>query len=226
MKPAGDDLLPPHIEIVRRRRRTVELRLEKGRLRARVPLRIGNAELDRILPELRARLWRALSRERVFDERRLEDLAREVARTHLADLDLPPFTVRFSRRQQRRWGSCTTDLQTGKGSIRISERLRGHPSWVLRHLLLHELAHLVVPNHGPRFAALVGRDERHKEAEAYLQALESVGMLGEGFPEGAALLSFIPAAVHAPVPSEADEEPGQLPLFGVEAPSRPSARPA
>ena len=42
-------------------------------------------------------------------------------------------------------GSCTP----AEGSIRVSDKVRGMPGWVLDYVLLHELAHLIEPGHGP-----------------------------------------------------------------------------
>jgi hypothetical protein len=193
----------------------VELRLEEGRLVARVPRRISAQELAPVLSGLRRQLWRGLARSRVFDEARLDALAREVVRCRLDDLDLPPFTVRFSRRQRRRWGSCSSDGRNG--SIRISERLRGHPAWVLEHLLLHELIHLRVPDHGPRFQALLERCPHRQRAEGYLEALEGLQLLGQETPEGAALLARLRTRVEVDA-QEASIPPSDgiadLPLFG------------
>jgi len=126
-------------------------------------------------------LWSQLQKQRVFDDTSLERLARKVAAKHLRDIPLPPFQVKFSTRQQKRWGSCTTG--TNEGSIRISSRLLGHPIWVLEHLLLHELIHLVVTNHGPDFHALMERCPFQERAGGYLDALETLGMLTEETPD-------------------------------------------
>ena len=60
-----------------------------------------------------------------------------------------PTSVRWSTNQGRRWGSCTPS----DGTIRISDRVRGMPRWVLDYVLLHELAHLLHAGHGPDFWA-------------------------------------------------------------------------
>ncbi len=44
------------------------------------------------------------------------------------------------------------------------------PEWVLDWVLVHELAHLAVPDHGDRFKALVSRYELGERAEGYLIA--------------------------------------------------------
>src|SRR5690625_6297870 len=64
-----------------------------------------------------------------------------------------PKSVTWSSSQNRRWGSCTP----ATGSIRISDRLKGMPHWVLDYVLLHELAHMITPDHSSQFWALLDR---------------------------------------------------------------------
>lgn len=185
---AVTELLQGSIELRRGRRRSVELTLEEGRLVARAPRRVPRHELDPVLEDLREQLLRRLRRRRVFDDAALEARARRVARLHLSDQRLPPFTVRFSRRQRKRWGSCTVHADCGE--IRVSAQLQGHPNWVLDHILLHELAHLVVPDHGPRFQRLIERSPDHDRGRGYFEALETVDLLGQEL--GSVALSAAP----------------------------------
>jgi predicted metal-dependent hydrolase len=75
-----------------------------------------------------------------------------------------PQSIRWVGNQQRRWGSCTSR----SGEIRISDRLRHVPAWVLDAVLVHELAHLVEPTHSPHFRRLAGRFPRMEEADTFL----------------------------------------------------------
>ena len=68
--------------------------------------------------------------------------------------------------QNTRYGSCTV----GKASIRLSDVLAGMPDWVRDYVLVHELAHLVVPNHSAEFWALVQRYPLTERARGYLIA--------------------------------------------------------
>jgi hypothetical protein len=113
----------------------------------------------------------------------IDDLVRRVLnyRPHLAasDVDLAaraalladryldgvkPSSIRWVTNQRNQWGSCSC----GTGEIRISDRLRVVPGWVLDAVLVHELAHLVEPNHSPRFRTLADRYERSREADVFL----------------------------------------------------------
>jgi predicted metal-dependent hydrolase len=62
------------------------------------------------------------------------------------------------------WGSCST-----QGNINISVRLLFAPDPVVDYVLIHELAHLVHPNHSARFWNLVERiDPTYTEKEKHL----------------------------------------------------------
>ncbi len=73
-------------------------------------------------------------------------------------------SIRWVGNQQHRWGSCTSRT----GEIRISERLRFVPGWVLDAVLVHELAHLIEPTHSARFRRLANRYPRTEEADTFL----------------------------------------------------------
>lgn len=76
-----------------------------------------------------------------------------------------PSSVRWVGNQQRRWGSATPATRT----IRLSDQLRGMPSWVIDYVLVHELAHLLVSGHGRDFWALVAAYEQTERARGYLE---------------------------------------------------------
>jgi predicted metal-dependent hydrolase len=45
------------------------------------------------------------------------------------------------------------------------------PDYVVDYVLLHELAHLIEPGHGPAFSALMAGYERLERAEGYLDGV-------------------------------------------------------
>lgn len=110
-----------------------------------------------------ARLERQERRRRPGDA----DLMARAARLSERYLDgaASPRSVRWVENQRARWGSCTPE----DGSIRLSHRLQGMPTWVVDYVLLHELAHLIVADHGPEFWRLLARYPRTERARGYLE---------------------------------------------------------
>jgi predicted metal-dependent hydrolase len=101
--------------------------------------------------------------------------ARRLAREY----GLPrPRTVRWVDNMRQRWGSCTPE----DGSIRISSRLAAYPSWVLDYVLVHEVAHLLVPSHGPAHDALVDRFAFAERARGFLIAVDIDANHGDDAP--------------------------------------------
>jgi predicted metal-dependent hydrolase len=47
------------------------------------------------------------------------------------------------------------------------------PDWVVDYVLLHELAHLVVPSHSPKFWELVNRYPKAERARGYLEGISA-----------------------------------------------------
>jgi len=70
-----------------------------------------------------------------------------------------------------RWGSCTPPRGGQRGSIRLSWRLAMAPFAVADYVVVHECAHLLEANHGPRFWAHVDRlVGDHRPHRAWLRA--------------------------------------------------------
>jgi len=149
------------IELVRgtRRRKHVEAVLVGDRLRVSFPRWMSLDEADEIAHELADRMRRRVDPSHIDVAARARRLAREY--------QLPrPRVVRWSDQQVSRWGSCTPEDQ----AIRVSSRLAAFPAWVLDYVLVHELAHLVVPHHGPAHDELVDRYPLAERARGFLIA--------------------------------------------------------
>ena len=54
------------------------------------------------------------------------------------------------------------------GDIRICQDLANMPTFVLDYVIVHELAHLLVPDHSPEFWELVERYPKTERARGYL----------------------------------------------------------
>ncbi|MCY3850365.1 MAG: M48 family metallopeptidase [Acidimicrobiaceae bacterium] len=150
------------VEVIRsdRRIKTVSARIVEGVIRVRIPSWMSAQEENRFVTDIVERI----ELQRRSDGIDLEGRARVLAKK----FDLPlPASIRWSKTQRQRWGSCSTH----SGHIRISDRLVDVPPWVLDHVIVHELAHLVVPNHSAAFDVLVERNPLAERAIGYLMAL-------------------------------------------------------
>ncbi len=151
------------IELVRgtRRRKHVEAVLEGDRLRVSFPRWMSLDEARATADELAERMRRRVDPSCIDIATRARRIAKQYG--------LPrPKTVRWVDNMRQRWASCTPD----DGAVRVSSRLAAYPAWVLDYVLVHELAHLVVPSHGPRHDALVDRYPLAERARGYLIAVD------------------------------------------------------
>ncbi|WP_084316418.1 M48 family metallopeptidase [Actinospica robiniae] len=178
---------PDVVEVRRspRRRRTVSAYRQGDRTVVLIPAQMSAREEERWV---RAMLDRLASRERRGKpgEAELARRAADLSARYLGGRAVPE-SVRWVTNQGSRWGSCTP----ADASIRLSDRLRGMPDYVIDYVLLHELAHLIEPNHGAGFWALLRGFPKLERARGYL----------DGFAAAAA------GPAQAPRPAE----PGALP---------------
>jgi len=57
----------------------------------------------------------------------------------------------YLRRMTTRWGTCNYHAK----QIRLNTELVTKPRDLLEYVVVHEMVHLIVPNHGPRFVAMM-----------------------------------------------------------------------
>jgi predicted metal-dependent hydrolase len=158
----------PVVEVRRsqRRRRTVSAYRDGERVVVLIPAQFSRAEENEWVDKMLARLA-AREQPRKRGDGELMTRARRLTARYLPECEGVPVSVRWVTNQNGRWGSCTPADQT----IRISDRLQDMPDWVIDYVLLHELAHLVVPSHSNRFWALVGRYPKAERARGYLEGV-------------------------------------------------------
>ena len=162
----------PVVEVRRspRRRRTVSAYRDGERVVVLIPDQFSRAEESEWVDRMLARLAAREERIRRTDEELSLRADRLIAR-YLAEHGsrAVPASVRWVTNQNGRWGSCTPADRT----IRISHRIQEMPDWVIDYVLLHELAHLVVPSHNAEFWELVSRYPRAERARGYLEGISA-----------------------------------------------------
>lgn len=154
----------PEVEIRRsqRRRRTVSAYRDGDRIVVLVPATLTRAQEAEWVERMIARLERS-ERRRSPSDAELMRRAVDLSERYLGALAVPE-SVRWVDNQSSRWGSCTP----GDRTIRLSDRLRGMPLWVVDYVLIHELAHLLEPGHDAAFWAWVDRYPQAEKAKGYL----------------------------------------------------------
>lgn len=189
-----------------RRRKTVAARLQGDTLTVFLPAGLSAAEEQRWVQRM---LERATLAKRKVDLNGDGDLVRRATELnrHYFGGQLKVRSIKYVTNQDLRFGSCTP----ADGTIRISHRLAEMPDWVLDYVLVHELAHLLQPNHSERFWRLVNRYKLAERARGFLIAKGMEGDDEEAAPQGAPL----PNPVPAPSRWEAPALPGLAPADGV-----------
>ena len=175
-KPTSEVRIPPteiaggaEVRVIKssRRRRSISAYREHGAIVIQVPARLSNSKIQEVIPEMVEKILSREAREKMSDEA-LFDRSLELLALYLPEFRTQPVSVLW-RSMNERWGSCTTLDRT----IRISDRLNGAPDYVVDYLLVHELIHLEIPDHGPDFESLLSRFERAELASAYLEGYEA-----------------------------------------------------
>ena len=136
-----------------------------------IPARLSAAEEQRWVTVMLDKLAAQESRRMPGDDE-LAVRAERLSEQYLFGRAVPD-TVRWVTNQNSRWGSCTP----AEGSIRLSHRLQGMPEYVIDYVILHELAHLLVPGHGPQFWKLLEGYPRTERARGFLEGVVAADRL-------------------------------------------------
>ncbi len=183
------------IEVVRstRRRRGASAHARDGRIVVQLPAALPADAADRTIATLVARVTgQARAADRGGDEW-LENRAARVGRDWLDGVTAT--SVQWSSRMARQWASATP----ATGRIRVSDRAAALPDRVIDYLLVHELAHLVVPNHSAEFHALVAAYPHADWAQGFLAGVQHLQALPAPPPES---VSAGDPAPHARTPTD------------------------
>ena len=150
-----------------RRKKNISAYRQGGRIVVSIPARMSKADERAMVPEMVAKI-RAQEAAATMSEERLSSRVDELLTEFAPEISLRPSSINW-RGMRERWGSCTSTDRT----IRISDRLKGAPDYVLDYVLFHEAIHLQFFDHGPEFKALLSRFPLEAQAEAYLSGYEA-----------------------------------------------------
>ena len=174
-RPAAAGRPPLEIHRSARRRRSASASAREGVVVVRLPAGLPLDEEERIVDGLVRKVTGRIRAEALGGDEELQRRAHRLADRYLDGVR--PTSVRWSARMQRQLGSCTPST----GEIRISREIASYPSWVLDYIIVHELVHLLVPEHSARFHDLVARYPRADRARGWLEG-HKAGMLAAATP--------------------------------------------
>lgn len=167
---------PSQITIIRskRRRKTIQTKYADGRLWIYLPFGMNPKEEEKWIKKMieRNEQWAKKKTFKKSDSwlmHRAQELNKKYFNGSLQ------FSIKFVLNQNTRYGSCTSVDR----SIRISERVKTMPSWVQNYIIIHELAHLIYPDHSKKFWDKVHQYKYAERAIGYLIAIGAETIDGE-----------------------------------------------
>lgn len=136
----------------------------------RAPYGMPAARLEELSRKFEEKFNLRLKKQRLQKLDNLMDVFLRLNRKYF-DGRLAVASIEFSMIQNKRYGSVS--LKSRK--IRISHQLASMPAWVRDYVVMHEMAHLIEPNHGPAFWKIVNRYKLTERARGFLMAMDYTG---------------------------------------------------
>lgn len=129
-------------------------------------MHVSKRDLEPIIADLRER-WMRVRKPKISNDA-LNRRAQTLNRMYF-DGRLKWNSIKWVGNMRERHASCTPEFKT----IRISSDVARLPKFVQDYIIVHELAHLIEDNHGPRFWKLCARYPLTERARGYLMAVDA-----------------------------------------------------
>jgi predicted metal-dependent hydrolase len=151
------------------------LREPDGSILVRIPYRLPKRQIQDLLDQITAQL----EKREVLSERRTDEVLQQRAETINKKFfggKIQWSAIRWVGNMNHRLGSCSKGGPTD-GHIRISDKIKNWPQYVIDYVIAHELVHRLHPNHSKEFW-----DELKK---GYTLTDKAIGFIeGMGFARG------------------------------------------
>jgi len=149
----------------RRRRRTVSARIVEDTLLVSAPLMLSGERLEKIVTGFKVKFEKKKLKEELDKKESLFDIASRLNKKYFASQ--PKInSIEYVTNQSRKFGCCNYR----SGEIRISHKIGSMPAWVRDYVIIHEIAHLIEPNHSRAFWNIVSRYKLAERARGFLLA--------------------------------------------------------
>lgn len=155
------------VQIIRsqNRSKTISAKLVNDTMIVYAPAEISDEKLNKFIDGFSKRFQKKQIKKELNMGQDLKTVAENLNRRYFnGRLNIQ--SIEYSANQDKIFGVC--NHQAGK--IRISHRLASMPAWVRDYVIIHEMAHLIEPNHGSAFWDIVARYKMAERAKGYLMA--------------------------------------------------------
>ncbi len=167
--PDGTHTLVVEVTRDQRLKKSVRWTLKQETIEVRAPANLPPKQLEKLLDDIVARVLKQRARARNQNDSDLETRAREINQRYFDDA-LQWHTIRWVSNMEKRLGSCTSGGSTD-GDIRISDRIKAWPRYVVDYIIAHELAHRKYPNHSPDFWDFLAQYPHTERARGFIDGI-------------------------------------------------------
>jgi len=147
------------------RKKTISARVIQDVMHVSAPVSYPEKKLEETIEKFKARFEKQRQKKELNSKINLFEVAQRLNHKYF-DGEIEVESIEYSANQNSIYGNCTHQKRT----IRISHHLAKMPEWVRDYVIIHEMAHIIEPNHGASFWKLVSRYELTERARGYLMA--------------------------------------------------------
>ena len=155
------------VKIIRsgKRERTISARLAGDVMYVRAPADMPEKELEKVIKNFQRRFERKKLKKELNKADDLINIFTRLNEKYFGG-KIKLGSIEYVTNQNCKFGSCS--FRTGK--IRISHSIAQMPVWVRDYVVMHEMAHIIEPNHSKSFWNIVNRYKLTERARGYLMA--------------------------------------------------------
>ena len=135
-----------------------------------MPTRLPKRDFPQLLEDVKVQLDKRAKRARRRTDQDLHKRAQHLNRTAFQGR-IKWEAIRWVSNMNSRLGSCTTSGST-TGHIRISDKIKDWPQWVVDYVIAHEMCHILHPDHSPAFwDTLLAAYPRAEQARGFIKGV-------------------------------------------------------
>ena len=155
------------VKIIRsaKRKKTIQAKMVNDKLWIYIPTGMTKAEEQKWIEQMSKKFDKRKRRQKLNSNGMLQKRTQLLNEQYFNDA--LAFDIQYVTNQKSKFGSCTPQTKM----IRVSDRIATMPRWVQDYVIIHELTHLIHPNHSKKFWEKVYQYKYTERAKGYLIAV-------------------------------------------------------